>query len=67
MDTVKYVEVHKGCDVFNLDTGFGYSVVDMVKTFQERRGAGQETKKLWPTCAGTPGTEKSMNPRSYEE
>ena len=32
---VKYVETHKGCDVFNLGTGTGYSVLDMVKTFQE--------------------------------
>ena len=32
---VKYVESHKGCDVFNLGTGSGYSVLDMVKTFQE--------------------------------
>ena len=32
---VKYVTAHPGCEVFNLGTGCGYSVLDMVKTFQE--------------------------------
>ncbi len=32
---VKYVTTHDGCEVFNLGTGTGYSVLDMVKTFQE--------------------------------
>ena len=32
---VKYVTAHTGCEVFNLGTGCGYSVLDMVKTFQE--------------------------------
>ena len=32
---VKYVEDHKGCEVFNLGTGTGYSVLDMVNTFKE--------------------------------
>jgi UDP-glucose 4-epimerase len=32
---VKYVEANKGCEVFNLGTGSGYSVLDMVRTFQE--------------------------------
>ena len=31
---VKYVTEHKGCDVFNLGTGTGYSVLDIVNTFQ---------------------------------
>ena len=30
---VKYVLENKGCDVFNLGTGTGYSVLDMVHTF----------------------------------
>ena len=30
---VKYVSEHCGCEVFNLGTGTGYSVLDMVKTF----------------------------------
>ena len=32
---VKFVTAHPGCEVFNLGTGCGYSVLDMVKTFQE--------------------------------
>lgn len=32
---VKYVKSHKGCEVFNLGTGVGYSVLDMVKAFQD--------------------------------
>ena len=31
---VKYALEHNGCDVFNLGTGTGYSVLDMVKAFQ---------------------------------
>ena len=30
---VKYVTEHTGCEVFNLGTGVGYSVLDMVHTF----------------------------------
>ena len=32
---VEYVTKHTGCEVFNLGTGSGYSVLDMVKTFTE--------------------------------
>lgn len=32
---VKFTTENTGCDVFNLGTGTGYSVLDMVKTFQE--------------------------------
>jgi len=32
---VKYAVQNSGCEVFNLGTGTGYSVLDMVKTFQE--------------------------------
>ena len=35
---VKYVEKNKGCDVFNLGTGTGYSVLDMVKAFIKVNG-----------------------------
>jgi len=32
---VKYTTENKGCEVFNLGTGTGYSVLDMVNTFRE--------------------------------
>ena len=32
---VKYACKHNGCEVFNLGTGCGYSVLDMVKTFRD--------------------------------
>ena len=32
---VKYTAEHTGCEVFNLGTGMGYSVLDMVNTFSE--------------------------------
>ena len=35
---VKYADAHHGCEVFNLGTGVGYSVLDMVNTFQEVNG-----------------------------
>ena len=35
---VAYVKDHAGCHVFNLGTGTGYSVLDMVNTFQKVNG-----------------------------
>ena len=35
---VTYAGSHTGCEVFNLGTGVGYSVLDMVRTFQEVNG-----------------------------
>ena len=35
---VRYNGTHTGCHVFNLGTGTGYSVLDMVKTFEEASG-----------------------------
>ena len=32
---VEYVTKHTGCEVFNLGTGTGYSVLDMVNTFRQ--------------------------------
>ena len=32
---VEYVTKHTGCEVFNLGTGTGYSVLDMVNTFRD--------------------------------
>ncbi|HNW86261.1 MAG TPA: UDP-glucose 4-epimerase GalE [Candidatus Limiplasma sp.] len=31
----QYLMGHKGCEVFNLGTGIGYSVLDLVKTFEK--------------------------------
>ena len=35
---VKYAAANSGCEVFNLGTGSGYSVLDMVKAFREANG-----------------------------
>ena len=35
---LKYARTHKGCEVFNLGTGCGYSVLDLVKTFERVNG-----------------------------
>ena len=35
---VKYAVAHPGCEVFNLGTGTGYSVLDMVHAFEEANG-----------------------------
>jgi UDP-glucose 4-epimerase len=35
---VDYVAKHKGAEVFNLGTGTGYSVLDMVKAFEKASG-----------------------------
>ena len=35
---VKYTAEHNGCEVFNLGTGTGYSVLDMVHAFNEANG-----------------------------
>lgn len=38
VSAVKYAAENKGCEVFNLGTGVGYSVLDMVNTFMEVNG-----------------------------
>lgn len=35
---LKYSQEHRGCEVFNLGTGQGYSVLDLVKTFEKVNG-----------------------------
>lgn len=35
---LKYAKEHKGCEVFNLGTGHGYSVLDLVNTFERVNG-----------------------------
>jgi UDP-glucose 4-epimerase len=38
VDACRYLMEHKGCEVFNLGTGVGYSVLDVVKTFERVTG-----------------------------
>jgi UDP-glucose 4-epimerase len=38
VDACRYLMEHKGCEVFNLGTGVGYSVLDVVKTFARVTG-----------------------------
>lgn len=35
---LRYAQEHPGCEVFNLGTGHGYSVLDLVKTFERVNG-----------------------------
>ena len=35
---LEYSQKHSGCEVFNLGTGHGYSVLDLVKTFEKVNG-----------------------------
>ena len=35
---IEYAEAHKGCEIFNLGTGNGYSVLDIVKSFERVNG-----------------------------
>ena len=38
LDAIDYMQNHRGENVFNLGTGMGYSVLDMVKTFERVNG-----------------------------
>ncbi len=58
---VTYVTAHQGCEVFNLGTGTGYSVLDMVKAFEKANGVavpyqivGRRPGDL-ATCYADPG------------
>lgn len=35
LQALKFVKTHNGCEAFNLGTGVGYSVLDLIHTFQE--------------------------------
>ena len=58
---VRYNETHTGCEVFNLGTGTGYSVLDMVNTFARVNGVDvpyQITDRRpgdLPVCYANPG------------
>ena len=61
---IAYTCGHKGCEVFNLGTGQGYSVLEMVHTFQEVNGVAvpyQMTDRRpgdIATCYADPGKSK---------
>ena len=63
---VKYACAHQGCEVFNLGTGTGYSVLDMVRTFQEVNGVKvpYEVVPRRPgdiaTCYADPGKRETV-------
>ena len=57
---VRYVTEHTGCEVFNLGTGVGYSVLEMVKTFEKANNLTLPYKIVdrrpgdLPTCYADP-------------
>lgn len=57
---VKYVTEHEGCEVFNLGTGIGYSVLDMVHAFEQANSLTLPCKIVdrrpgdLPTCYADP-------------
>ena len=63
---VKYVVEHSGCEVFNLGTGNGYSVLDMVKAFNEANGLNLPYKIVErrpgdiATCYADPGKSEKV-------
>lgn len=52
---VDYADKHKGTDVFNIGTGVGYSVLDMVKAFEKVNGL-KIPYKIAPRRAGDVAT-----------
>ena len=62
---IEYMEKHKGENVFNLGTGMGYSVLDMVKAFQ--RVTGREIPyEIVPRRPGDLATVYSSPDKSAE-
>ena len=63
---VKYVLNHHGCEVFNLGTGTGVSVLDMVKAFNEANGLNLPYKIVdrrpgdIATCYADPARSEQM-------
>ena len=63
---VKYTTTHTGCEVFNLGTGKGSSVMEMVNTFMEATGAkvpyeivGRRAGDL-PVCYADPAKSQAV-------
>ena len=63
---VKFVLGHPGCEVFNLGTGKGYSVLDMVHAFEEANGVPVPHKIVdrrpgdLPTCYADPARSEAV-------
>ena len=61
-----YAKEHTGCEVFNLGTGTGYSVLDMVKAFETANGLTLPYKITdrrpgdLPTCYADPGKSAAV-------
>ena len=62
---VEYAEKFTGCDAINLGTGIGYSVLDMVKAFEEANGI-KVPYKIGPRRPGDIATVYS-NPEKAEK
>ena len=63
---VQYVVSGQGCEVFNLGTGIGYSVLDMVHAFEKANGVnvpyqivGRRSGDL-PTCYADPAKSERV-------
>lgn len=64
---LRYAQEHPGCEVFNLGTGHGYSVLDLVKTFERVNGVpvpyeitGRRPGDIAVCFAGTAKAEKVL-------
>lgn len=59
-----YLMQHSGCEVFNLGTGTGYSVLDLVNTFERVNGIRipyvivDRRPAMWPAATRTPPRPK---------
>ncbi|MGN1001433.1 MAG: UDP-glucose 4-epimerase GalE [Oscillospiraceae bacterium] len=63
---IDYMQKHKGENVFNLGTGTGYSVLDMVKAFERVTGR-KVPYRIAPRRAGDLGTVYASPDKSAEE
>ena len=62
---IDYMQSHRGENVFNLGTGMGYSVLDMVKTFERVNGV-PIPYEIAPRRAGDLATVYSSPDKSAE-
>ena len=63
---VEYASANRGCEVFNLGTGTGYSVLDMVKAFEKANGVAVPYQIVdrrpgdLPTCYADPAKSAAV-------